>query len=159
MRQCLFCDEVMTKPVEKNLFFCSVNCMAKGTMSVSLLGRGATQTDKEQNRRRRRGTTSMTELAALWNVLRSLDEPAPASFLVDLMHSRFKSKRWLRMNSMNLHKKVNYLSKEYIEVDATKRPIRFSAKKDAPFHEVLSERVRAYVEREFLDNTSENRKS
>ena len=49
----------------------------------------STENNKELYRKKRRGTTNVMELGAIWNVLRSLDKPQKASWIIQTLQDQY----------------------------------------------------------------------
>ena len=152
---CLFCDnEIKHTRSSKPLFFCNVECRAKGQMNISSLGRKATQNDRKY-RKKRRGTTNTTELCAIWDILRNMDEPKKASWVIESLTDQFGKKRWMRTTTQGLFKKLHHFDKSAIIIDKSTHTMKYKGAKNISFQEALSPKARTWLQNEYDYNTSE----
>lgn len=158
-KQCIYCDEkIYHSRTSQPKWYCGIECRAKGQMNISFLGRKATPND-DKYRKKRRGTTNAMELSAIWDIIRDLDEPKPASYIVESMKDKFSSRgAWVRINSNGLRKRLNYFNKDCILIDDSKHTLKYKATKNIPFKDALSDKIKDFIENEYLYNTSDKLK-
>ena len=152
---CLYCDSKIVKGrTTTPLFFCNIECRAKGQMNISSLGRKATENDRKY-RKKRRGTTNTTELCAIWDILRSMDEPKRASWIIESLTDKFGKKRWMRTTTQGFFKKLHHFDKNALVIDKSNHTMRYMGAKNIPFQEALSHKARTWLQNEYEHNTSE----
>lgn len=153
---CIYCDgKISHSRNSKPKHFCNVECRAKGQMSINMMKSKSTENNKELYRKKRRGTTNVMELGAIWNVLRSLDEPRKASWIIQTLQDQYGKKRWLRVNSNGFRKKLNYFNKNLIYIDQRTHAMYYKALKSVPLKEALSPKILEWIQAEYDYNTSD----
>tara|TARA_S200002703_G_scaffold92678_1_gene80094 strand:- start:1515 stop:2057 length:543 start_codon:yes stop_codon:yes gene_type:complete len=163
MRECcIYCDAPLAKNrkrLKDQKYYCGKECRAKGQMNISFLGRKATPNDNKY-RKKRRGTSNGMELSAVWDILRSLDEPKPAKWIIGTLHDEFGANgAWGRITTNGFRKKLNYFRKDCIQLEEGGYLNKYAAAKDIPFKDALSDKIKDFIEHEYLHNTSEHLKS
>ena len=151
---CIYCDkEIVHTRTSKPLYFCNVECRAKGQMNISFFGSKATETQAKY-RKKRRGTTNTMELCAIWDILRNMDEPQKATWIVESLHDEFGKKRWCRVVPNGLRKKLNHFKKELIVIDRHTHALKYKGAKNVSFKEALCDKTTEWLEAEYENNTS-----
>ena len=115
MRECcIYCDAPLVKNrkrLKDQKYYCGKECRAKGQMNISFMGRKATPNDNKY-RKKRRATSNGMELSAVWDILRSLNEPKPAKWIIGTLHDEFGANgAWGRITTNGFRKKLNYFRK------------------------------------------------
>ncbi len=162
MRECcIYCDTPLAKNrkrLKDQKYYCGKECRARGQMNISFMGSKSTPNNKVKYRKKRRGTSNGMELSAVWDILRSIDEPKPAKWVIGTIHDEFgKNGAWGRITTNGFRKKLNYFRKDCISI--TEGYVNhYKATKDIPFKDALSDKIKDFIEQEYLYNTSESLK-
>ena len=164
MRECcIYCDKPLAKNrkrLKDQKYYCSKECRAKGQMNISFMGSKATPNSQTKYRKKRRGTSNGMELSAVWDILRSIDEPQSAKWVIETLHDDFGSNgAWGRITTNGFRKKLNYFRKDCIQIQEGGHLNKYKAAKDIPFKDALSDKIKDFIEHEYLYNTSEHLKA